>query len=142
MKRLRLSNCASRLSYTGIVLESFEVRALRINELYCPVRSVPAFAQGVQASVEREGLRHPVIVVRLPRGDIVSYYRERGLDERFVPEREWLNCVCGGTNRVHAAKELGYEAIDCLLVPDFELAMQIQERHRRTYEPTTKESNA
>lgn len=132
--KLRLAKRVSRLSYPGIVVADFEVRALAIEDLLCPVRPVPAFADGVKGSLEEEGLRHPVIVVRMPREDLIAYYESRGMTARYVPDRPWINCVCGGTNRVHAAKELGYTHVDCLLVPDFDVALRIQAQQRSTYE--------
>lgn len=133
MSKLQLASRASRLSYSGIVIVDFEVRCLRIEDLHCGVRSVPAFAEGVKESIEREGLHSPVIVVRMPREDLVEYHTARGMETRFVPTRPWVNVVCGGTNRVEAALALGYEEIDCVLLPDLDLAFQVQARQRNAY---------
>jgi len=117
------------------VLADFEVRALKLDELFCPVRHVQTFVAGVQRSIDESGLRHPVIVVRIPREDLIAQHEQWGTTGRSIPDRPWLNVVCGGTNRVEAARGLGFTHIDCLLVPDFDLAMRIQERQRRSYVP-------
>ena len=136
MSKLQLASRASRLSYSGVIVADFEVRCLKIKELHCPVRSVPAFAEKLQASIEREGLHSPVIVVRMPREDLVAYQEERNVSTSFIPDRPWLNCVCGGTNRVEAALALGYDEIDCVLLPDLDLAFQVQARQRNAYAAT------
>ncbi len=109
---------------------------MRINDLHCPVRPVQAFADKVKRSMEEEGMRHPVIVVRMPAEDLIAWQQARGLGGRNVPDVPWVNCVCGGTNRVHAAKELGYTHIDCVLAPDFEIALQMQRRQREDFNAT------
>ena len=139
MKKLYLASRASRLSYSGIVVTDFEVRSIALTNLHCPVRSVPSFASGVRESIEREGLHSPVIVVRMPREDLLAFYAERNVDQQTVPAEPWLNVVCGGTNRVEAALALGYEAIDCVLLPDLELALRVQSRQRHKYAASSQE---
>lgn len=133
MNKLRLRTRAARLALHGLVVNSFEVRALPVDELYCPVRPVPAFADEVARSIEREGLANPVIVIRGPREDLVAEMQATGADGNALPDTPVVNCVFGGTNRVAAARALGYTHIDCLLLPSFGLGIRVQELQRNSY---------
>ena len=113
---------------------------MALDALYCPVRDVPAFADELAASIEREGLANPVIVIRGPREDLVAEMRATGTDGKHLPDTPVVNCVYGGTNRVAAARKLGYSHIDCLLLPTFALGERVQEMQRDSYarsSPTT-----
>lgn len=109
---------------------------MALNELHCPVRDVPVFADEIAQSIKADGLANPVIVVRGPREDLAVEIEARGGKDRRqikLPDVPVLNCVCGGTNRVSAASQLGYTHIDCVLVPTFALAMKLQELQRNSY---------
>ena len=123
----------------ALVIDSFEIRCLALTELYCPVRDVPAFAQEVMRSIETDGLANPVIVVRGPREDLVSQMESVGNDAH-LPDYPVVNCVFGGTNRVTAARELGYTHIDCILLPTFEMGMRLQTLQRGSYNGSKAES--
>ena len=123
----------------ALVIDSFEIRCLALTELYCPVRDVPAFAQEVMRSIETDGLANPVIGVRGPREDLVSQMESVGNDAH-LPDYPVVNCVFGGTNRVTAARELGYTHIDCILLPTFEMGMRLQTLQRGSYNGSKAES--
>jgi len=133
MKKLHLASRVSRLGYRGFVLTTFDVKSIEIEKLYLPVRPVDSFAEDIRLSIKEEGLRQPVLVVPMLRDELIAEYTRRGHGVESVPEQPWLLCVCGGINRIHAARTLGYTHIDCLLVPDFDVAIQLQERQRNEY---------
>lgn len=114
-------------------MDSFQVKALPLEELFCPVRDVPVFSDELKDSIDGSGLHNPIIVVRSPLEDLVEYYRDRGFSEKYLPDTPVVNCVWGGTNRISAAQKLGYTHIDCVLIPDFFLAMELQDLQRNAY---------
>jgi len=135
---------ASFVQYAGVVIDRFPVRAMNLDDLYCPVRPVQSFVDEVRESIRDTGLMNPVIVVRKPREDHLDYMRETkgGLKSKDpfdpilppdFPDSPVINMVWGGTNRVYAVRELGYSQVDCVLVPDFALAYLVQERQRNSY---------
>ena len=140
MKSLRLNSRSARVSYKNVVLSSFEVRLMAIEDLTTTVRPVPAFAEEVRASIEASGLQNPVIVIRLPREDFISFFASIDYNAEWLPDKPVLNIVCGGANRVFAAKEMGYTHIDCVLIPDPYLAQRVQAIQRGSYGATSEES--
>lgn len=133
MRKLHLKTRVSYMSIPNLVINSFEIRCLALADLHCPVRDVPAFAQDVMHSIEADGLANPVIVVRGPREDLISQTESVGSTLR-LPDYPVINCVFGGTNRVTAARELGYTHIDCILLPTFEMGMRLQTLQRGSYD--------
>lgn len=144
---------ASFVQYAGVIIDRFPVKAMPLDELYCPVRPVQSFVDEVRDSIGDTGLMNPVIVVRKPREDILEYFRETrgglksgndggGVIPLNFPEDPVVNLVWGGTNRVYAVRELGYTHIDCVLVPDFALAYLVQERQRNSYVDARKTGQA
>ena len=138
MTKLHLASRASRLRFPGVGVNTFEVRLMPLDDLHCPVRDVPTFADGVAESIKQQGLANPVIVVRGPREDLMRELRETSAHPR-LPNKPVVNVVFGGTNRVTAARKLGYTHIDCVLLPTFELGMRVQDIQRESYNGTTAE---
>jgi hypothetical protein len=136
MSKLRLNSRASRLRNPKLIVNSFEVRCMPIEDLYCPVRDVPIFAEEVAKSIVRVGLANPVIIVRGPRDDLVAQIKERGGSGDNLPDTPVVNCVFGGTNRITAARRLNYTHIDCVLMPDFTLGGLLQDLQRASYNAT------
>lgn len=133
MNKLRITSRASRLRIPGLVIDTFEVRTMPIADLHCPVRDVPVFADEVAESIAKHGLANPVIVVRGPREDLEAESLALGGRRGSLPDAPVVNCVFGGTNRVSAAKKLGYTHIDCILLPSFALGLKLQELQRNSY---------
>lgn len=144
MKKLHMRSRASFVQYAGVIIDKFPVKAMALDDLYCPVRPVQSFVDEVRDSIDDTGLLNPVIVVRKPREDIIEYFEETkgglksGSDNGKIipadfPDDSVINIVWGGTNRIYAVRELGYTHIDCVLVPDFALAYLVQARQRSSY---------
>lgn len=133
MSKLRVRSHASRLRSPGLLVSDFEIRCLAIEDLYCPVRDVPIFVGELAASISREGLANPIIVVRGPREDLARQQVATGGTGMGLPDTPVVNCVWGGTNRISAAKQLGHTHVDCVLLPTFDLAMQLQDLQRESY---------
>ena len=132
-KKLRLSSFVSKVSYGGITLTSFEIRSLPIKDLFCPCDTVPGYSAQISKSIKKNGLYNPIIVVRVPTEDYLAHCKENNFRTSNIPDRPALNVVWGGNNRVEAAKNLGFDAIDCVMMPTFELAMKVQSIHRKNY---------
>ena len=133
MFKLHIRSRASRLRIPKLVIDSFEIRCMPIDDLHCPVRDVAVFADEVAESIKRDGMANPVIVVRGPREDLRAQLRAMGSTGATLPETPVVNCVYGGTNRVSAARKLGYTHIDCILLPEFMLAQRLQDMQRSSY---------
>ena len=129
MPKLRIRSRVSRLRFPGLVYDSFEIRSMPLNELHCPVRDVPVFAEELAQSIQAEGLANPVIVVRGPREDLVRELVATG-GTGNLPETPVVNVVYGGTNRISAARLLDYTHIDCVLLPSFHLGGRLQTLQR------------
>jgi len=142
MPSLHLNKLVSRLAIRGLAVTSFEVRCLLMAELHMPVRDVPVFADEVAGSIEERGLDNPVIVVRGPREDLIKEIVECGGNADAMPDLPVVNCVFGGTNRVTAARKLGYDRIDCVLLPTFELATKLQMIQRMSYDATKQQASS
>ena len=138
MKSLQVNNRASRLRFPNVVIDSFEVRAMPIDELWPPVRVVPVFVEELKDSIAQAGLMNPIIVVRTPKEDLVRHFEKK--NKLFpnwkhppLPDGEVTNTIWGGSNRLEAVKQLGYTHVDCVLIPDFFTAMEVQTQQRNAY---------
>ena len=137
------------MAYAGVKITSFPVKQLPVADLWQSVPVVPAFTEEIKRSVLDKGLINPIIVVRLPREDVLEYFKDKyktldvnGLcDFATMPYTPVANVVWGGTNRVEAVRELGFTHIDCVIIPDFETASQIQDSQRSSYKPIKGDSH-
>ena len=137
------------MAYSGVTITSFPVRQLPVDDLWQSVDVVPAFMGEIKKSLLNKGLINPIIVVRLPREDVTEYFAKTrrslnisGLrDFSTLPYTPIANVVWGGTNRVEAVRELGFTHIDCVIIPDFETASQIQDSQRSSYKPIKGDSH-
>ncbi len=135
-KPLRLRNRASYLRVPRLAITEFEIRSFPIEDLHCPCRDVPIFAEELAESIAREGLANPVIVVRGPREDLERELHAEGGSGKSLPDTPVVNCVWGGTNRISAARRLGYTHVDCVVLPTFDLALRLQDLQRESYNAT------
>jgi|TARA_R100001530_G_scaffold120868_1_gene88195 hypothetical protein len=124
---------ASKVRYPYIMLNTFEVRSIPLDRLFCPCATVNAFVERLAESFEKDGLLNPVIVVRLSVEDFLARKGAKGkakLLKRIPADWQTINVVWGGNNRVEAARILGFDEIDCVMMPNFDVAMQVQDNHR------------
>ena len=133
MKPLRVNSRASAASYYNVAVTQFPIRTFPIEDLYIPFKPVPAFMEEIQDSILSCGLVNPIIVVRLPREDVVAEWTARKKPVTRLPDRPVLNVVWGGANRLAAAEALGYTHIDCVLLPNFDIGMDVQDAQRYSY---------
>jgi len=140
MQALKLNSVVSRISFAGVAMTSFEVIELAIEDLFAPVSTVSAFTEEIRESIEQSGLMNPIIVVRLPREDAVRHFKKSSGEARNAaplptgfPEAPVINMIWGGSNRVAAAKLLGYTHVDCVIIPDFYVAGAAQNQQRAAY---------
>jgi hypothetical protein len=93
MTKLRIQSRASRLRYPGVGINTFEVRSISLNDLHCPVRDVPSFADGVANSIREQGLANPIIVVRGPREDLARELESLNGRPASLPKTPVVNVV-------------------------------------------------
>ena len=133
---LRLNSLASKVRYPGVQITSFDVRSIELYKLFCPAKTVPGFTEELAKSFKKDGLKNPVIVVRLSVEDFLAG-RPAGTRKHYqkrIP-KDWqtINVVWGGNNRIEAARILGFKEIDCVMMPNFDIAMDVQDNHRTTW---------
>ena len=108
-----------------------------VEDLWPPVSVVPVFVDEVRESIKEKGLMNPIIVVRLPKEDIDKHFEQMNFGRKravtSLPDSPVINVIWGGSNRLEAVKQLGYTHVDCVLIPDFFAAMEVQNLQRNTY---------
>ena len=125
----------------------YKVVSIKVSELWasCPKavhhRGKP-FYQKILEDIKAYGLHFPLIVVDAKRTDLVKQKQRYGGKIRNLPF-DAMNCdmnakqftVWGGSNRWFVADEIGYEYVDCIIVPnaDFDKARSMQCLHRQPY---------
>ena len=134
---LRINSRAAKVRYHDVVVDRFEVRTLPIEDLWQTVPAVPAFADEIQTSISTFGLVNPIIIVRLPLEDVTAHFKQKGYTKKNIvnalPDRPVLNVIWGGGNRVEVIRRMGYTHVDCVILHDFALATEVQNRQRATY---------
>jgi hypothetical protein len=100
------------------------------------------FYDNVKQDIVENGLRFPLLVVDAKRSDILKQkarYKNKLCSLPFDEKTEDLSvgqyAIWGGSNRFCIARELGYDAIDCVIIgnSDFALAKSMQKLHRSPY---------
>ncbi len=97
------------------------------------------FYKPLKESIQNEGLRNPIIVVKCTRQELQGQKAKWG--DKLCDLPFWMAddlnetqlVVWGGSNRLYVARELGYTHIDCVMIPTFEDAMKLQKTHRSTH---------
>jgi ParB-like chromosome segregation protein Spo0J len=96
-----------------------DIQAIPLSELYCHAKiENPTFLSKIGDSIKEFGMQNPVVVVSMTikRWQELKEYNP---DILSPPEGVGDNTVfqvrCGN-NRVRAARQLGYDTIDCIVV--------------------------
>ena len=91
----------------------------------------------VMTSIKLEGLCFPILVVPATYSELFAQKkRYRDAMKDLPPEYAGIrHIIWGGSNRVEAAKELGYTSIDCSVLEEnaFADAKIHQREHRKAY---------
>jgi hypothetical protein len=91
----------------------------------------------VMDSIKSEGLCFPILIVPATYSEL--YAQKKRFKNRMKdlpPEYDGIAyIVWGGSNRVEAARELGYTSIDCSVLEEgaFDEAKKLQREHRKAY---------
>lgn len=93
METLRINSKASRMSFSDVVITSFEVRTLPVESLWAPVSTVPIFVEEVKESIKEKGLMNPIIIVRLPREDVEHHFHQMKYARKTLPRQLYLMCL-------------------------------------------------
>jgi len=134
-------------NFHGLEWNGYKVVPLRVDELWASVPRADKhrgkdFYKRVEEDVAKNGLHFPLLVVDAKRGDLVKQkkrYTNKICELPFDPKLDDLNVrqytVWGGSNRWHVAKNLGYEYVDCVIIPnaDFDKSRRMQALHRAPY---------
>lgn len=91
----------------------------------------PVFYEHVKQSFLNHGLFHPLVIRKVTKAE---WREEMVLDKDMLPpppdgpeERLLIQCGC---NRYYMLKELGYEAVECILLDNKEEACELCRRMR------------
>jgi hypothetical protein len=98
------------------------------------------FYDSLIQDIEKNGLHNPLLTVVATRKEVLGQKAKWG--KKVCDPPFWMaddldikmNVVWGGSNRLYAARELGFTHIDCALIPTFSEAMQLQKTHRHTHQ--------
>lgn len=117
-----------------------------VNELWASVPKAEShlgkeFYGPVKDDIAKNGLYNPLLIVKCTKAELKGQKAKYGHLINELPfwmaddkEDEKLLVVWGGSNRLYAARELGYTHVDCAIVPTFQEAMALQKCHRHTHQ--------
>ena len=122
--------------------EGYKVISLPIDNIF---QSVPTaeivngkpFYQTIKDDIQTNGLHFPIMVVSVRYWQLLERYSLHR-DTMLPPpsgftNNELIHVVWGGSNRLAAARSLGYSHIDCVIMPNFDEAWSKQSLHRLPY---------
>jgi len=97
------------------------------------------FYKPLKEDIEKHGLRWPIMVIKSTRKEL--QFQKAKWGKAINPLPFWLGedmnatqyVVWGGSNRLYAAKELGYDHIDCAIIPTYNDAHRLQKTMREEY---------
>lgn len=97
------------------------------------------FYDRVKADIQKDGMKFPLLVVKSTRAEVKR--QKKKYTKQLNPLPFWDNddlsvemyTVWGGSNRLKIAEELGYDTVDCVLIPTFEKAHGMQRLHRQPF---------
>lgn len=133
--------------YYGKEWNGYTVVPIRVDELWASVPRADkhrgkTFYSKVKEDIAKNGLHFPLIAVDAKRSHLIEQKKKYGnkvCELPFDPKADDLNVrqftIWGGSNRWWVAKELEYDAVDCIIVPnaDFNKARGMQALHRKPY---------
>lgn len=129
--------------YHGDKWNNIEVSTLPVKDLWASVPRAEVhkgkeFFKPVMKDIKENGLHFPLLVVNSSHAQLVAQkkkYKAKMLD---VPPDNGKNLyvVWGGSNRWHAAHDLGFEYVDCVVFNngEFDSARSMQILHRKPYQ--------
>lgn len=134
--------------FHGKEWNGYKIHTVKVSDLWASVPKAikhrgKEFYNKVRDDIDKNGLHFPLIVVDARRGDLIKQKKKYGDKIRDLPfdkQFDDLNIiqltVWGGSNRWFVAHELGYEYVDCIIVPDgdFNKARSMQCMHRAPYQ--------
>lgn len=147
MERPAINNSMKLLKSKHDEWDGMKVIPLKIDELWASVPKAEkhrgkAFYEPVMKDIEANGLHFPLLIVEATHAQLIKEKRkyknkmlELPFDEKTTDLDKKIYVVWGGSNRVRAASELGYDHIDCVIFGDgkFDLAKSKQRLHRKPY---------
>lgn len=133
--------------FGGKLWDKYPVRVLPISEIYisCPktesIRGKPFF-QTLSEDIKRDGLHFPLLVSSPTRMELKI--KKRKYKKRMDPLPQWNDwedeniyrqwTVWGGSQRIRVAIDLGYEYIDCAIIPSLDEARTLQAKMRQPFQ--------
>lgn len=112
--------------------------SLPVHELWTSVREVDKFQRLLLEDLPKNGLVNPILVVDATFAELFNQKKRYGMAMLEPPTgfrpHDKIYVVWGGTQRVNAAKKLGYTHVDCVIYNnDFAAAFKDQALHRKDY---------
>lgn len=132
--------------FQGVLWNKYPVKILPIRDIWVSVPKTEAlrgkkFFDILTESIREEGLHFPLLVSNPTRTELKN--KKKQYKERMMPLPEWndgredsqrLWVVWGGSQRIRAAKDLGYTHIDCAIIPTLDEARSLQTKMRGPYQ--------
>jgi len=128
----------------GLTNKEYKIETLPTDEVWASVQKAmmhkgfPLFDTLVK-DIDKNGLHNPLLVVTATRREVLGQKAKWG--NKLCDPPFWMAddldkkmyVVWGGSNRLWAARELGYTHIDCAMIPTFSEAHNLQKTHRKTH---------
>lgn len=112
---------------------------LPISHLWVSVRETERLQKLLLKDLPVNGLKNPILVVDATFAELEKQKTRYGVAMHDIPKgfnpNDRIYVIWGGSQRVMAAKKLGYTHIDCVIYDnDFASAFKSQQLHRKDYD--------
>lgn len=125
----------------------YPIRVMPLEDLWASVPIAPVhmgikFFEPVKKDIEKNGMNFPILVVTATLRELLiqkHIWKDKIKDLPFKQTKNWQDLnkvkyvVWGGSNRIEAAKQLGFTHIDCCMMLGFVHARSHQRVHRAPY---------
>ena len=126
----------------------YEVKPIALAHLWPSVPKAKVhkgieFFEPLKKDTKKNGMRHPIMVYHSTWGELIE--QKKIWNDAIeplpfyiagLPKEQYNNMiyvVWGGSNRWHVARELGYDHIDCALMPSYDCAYDLQKVMRAPF---------
>jgi hypothetical protein len=130
------------------VYNNIPVTKLAMKDLWPSVptaeTSKPNFFKTLMEMIEKDGMKNPLVTVDSTVGEAWGKKKKHGKQvndppgsqnaaESNPPHDQQLYVIWGGSNRYAVLERLGYTHVDCVVVPNYDVAFKLQGQQRNSF---------